>query len=94
MLLRSLRVALANLYLIIAPNALSDLKARFKSLLRGGKSKKTEEKPAETKPAEPTPAAAPVPTATETAPTPAPEPVSVGMYFKVKPLLYDLILTL
>jgi DNA replication initiation complex subunit (GINS family) len=72
------------IYLNIAPNALSDLKAKFKSLLKGGKSKKTEEKPAETKPAEPTPAAAPVPTATETAPTPAPEPVAAGMYFSVK----------
>jgi hypothetical protein len=32
---------------LIAPNALSDLKARFKSLLKGGKSKKAENKPVE-----------------------------------------------
>jgi cell division septation protein DedD len=63
---------------ITAPNALSELKAKFKSLLKGGKkSKKTEEKPAEAaKPAEPTPAttAAPTETAADTEATPAPAP--------------------
>jgi cell division septation protein DedD len=63
---------------ITAPNALSELKAKFKSLLKGGKkSKKPEEKPAEAaKPAEPTPAttAAPTETAAATEATPAPAP--------------------
>jgi outer membrane biosynthesis protein TonB len=57
---------------------LSDLKARFKSLLKGRKSKKTQEKPAEIKLTEPTPAATPVPTVNEAAPTPSPEPVAVA----------------
>ena len=55
-----------------APNALSNLKAKFKSLLKGGKKDKKE--PAEAKPAEPTPAITDAPTETSTATEAAPAP--------------------
>jgi hypothetical protein len=41
-------VPLLTRFFLPAPNALSDLKAKLKNLLKGKKSKKAEDKPAET----------------------------------------------
>ncbi|KAH8789406.1 hypothetical protein F5882DRAFT_107446 [Hyaloscypha sp. PMI_1271] len=68
----------------IPPNALSDLKAKLKNLLKGKKSKKAEDKPAETTKTEQpatngataTEAAPPVPAVVATTETPAPAPAA------------------
>ncbi|KAH8789636.1 hypothetical protein BGZ57DRAFT_83801 [Hyaloscypha finlandica] len=78
----------------IPPNALSDLKAKLKNLLKGKKSKKAEDKPAETTKTEQpatngataTEAAPPVPAVVATTETPAPAPPAAAVAKPTEPV--------
>lgn len=70
--------AFANIHLLLlAPNAISNLKAKLKGFLKSKTSGKKEEKPAEVKPTEPTGTDKPAPTETGVQ---EPAPVAVRKY--------------